>query len=79
MTTAPEDDCTLARAGWKKDGTSWKRGPYAAMRDGYGWMIYEYTNCIWNDTRLPVWALLGPFSLLTVDRCPKNQSEHKES
>ena len=50
------DEQKLERAGWKNDGASWKRGRHAAMRDGFGWMIYLGTDCVWNNDTLPGWA-----------------------
>lgn len=52
-----DDESQLRKAGWKHDGASWKRGNHAAMRDGFGWMVYLGTDCVWNDTKLPAWAL----------------------
>jgi len=55
------DEERLTLAGWKNDGASWKYGRHSAMRDGFGWMVYYGNECVWNDEKLPEWALIGDY------------------
>ena len=51
------DEERLEKVGWKHDGINYKRGNHAAMRGGFGWMIYLSNDCVWNDKKLPGWAV----------------------